>query len=364
MERMLDELSIEEEEASGEALEKLVEKRIEDPKLLRKISSPLLQHVEAIHKDLRPLKAIRLLNAFIESFEFHRSLEGEKKQLLQQHHSLDAEELDKLVRDIERLLEEKSVYIDRLKQEYGDIQAFLAECRVPDSEYEIIKQDSEWKTSMKKDSGSNQTKTFRVEGNIEANVESVCAVLSEVDLFPTWVPKFGNVGLQEIEELCRISKATSLVYMMMGLPWPMSPRYMNLYAFGVEVLEDDYLVIVLKTVTDLPGYKLKKVDGMVDLEVTGGCLIKPISPTHTRVTFVFRTDPKIAYIPYSLINWGMKKFAHYAFTMLGNHAKKLGGTEYEKRMKTNTDLYGDLGARLKEYFEKKQQKNTSGENIK
>jgi len=41
--------------------------------------------------------------------------------------------------------------------------------------------------------------------------------------------------------------------------------------------------------------------------------------------------------------------------MLGNHAKKLEGTEYEKRMKANVDLYGDLGGRLKEYFSKKQQ---------
>jgi len=117
-------------ESSSEAfLEELLmeRKRIEDPKLLRKISSPLLQYVESVHKDLRPLKAIKLLNSFLENLEFHRSSEKTKRE------GISEEEFEKLVRDIEKLLEDKSVYIDRLKQEYDDIQAFLAECRVPDS---------------------------------------------------------------------------------------------------------------------------------------------------------------------------------------------------------------------------------------
>lgn len=65
-----------------------------------------------------------------------------------------------------------------------------------------------------------------------------------------------------------------------------------MYAFGCEVLEEDYLVIVMKTVEQFPGYELPKGsgNGVVGLELTGGCLIKPVSPTQTKVTFLFRVS--------------------------------------------------------------------------
>jgi hypothetical protein len=132
------------------------------------------------------------------------------------------EELDGLLKT-----EEMVLYIDRLKEEVKEIEAFLVECAVPDSDYEVIKQDSEWRTSMKKDMGSSLTKTFRVEGNLKATVPDICAVMSEVDLFPSWVPRWGPIGLQEIKEVVRLTKASAVVYAFLGLPWPLAPRYMN-----------------------------------------------------------------------------------------------------------------------------------------
>lgn len=80
-------------------------------------------------------------------------------------------------------------------------------------------------------------------------------------------------------------------------------------------------------------------------------LARPISATETELTLLSNTDPFLAVVPYRFLNTVTKQFAYMLMHTLANLAENIEGTEYEKRIKMNTDIYEDARQRIKKFFE-------------
>eukprot|EP01100_Stratorugosa_tubuloviscum_P004198 TRINITY_DN2040_c0_g1_i3.p1 TRINITY_DN2040_c0_g1~~TRINITY_DN2040_c0_g1_i3.p1 ORF type:complete len:402 (+),score=153.42 TRINITY_DN2040_c0_g1_i3:180-1208(+) len=304
----------------------------------------ILQIIQQHANDLRPKRAFASMEALEELISHHEN-------------SNDISEL-------KAKLAIHSVEYNRIRFEVGEINAFLEQIRDLNS-FTVIEQDKEWRTLYRTVPGS-ALQTFRVEGDIEASAVSITALINEIDLFKTWVPSWGSLGLQDVFEIARLAKATTLLYGMIGLPWPFTPRDITVFASGSDNLDEGQVVIVVHSVDQLEGFVIpeegfkiapdgtKTKHGGVRLSLRGGFLMEPISPIRTKLTLLLTIEPKITWIPSSLINWGMKQFAHYGFTLLGKQAKNIAGTQYEQRIREKPALYHDLSNRLENYFASKQ----------
>jgi hypothetical protein len=80
-------------------------------------------------------------------------------------------------------------------------------------------------------------------------------------------------------------------------------------------------------------------------------LARPISATETELTLLSNTDPFLAIVPYRFLNSVTKQFAYMLMYTLANLAENIEGTEYEKRILKNKDIYEDARQRIKSHFE-------------
>ncbi len=88
---------------------------------------------------------------------------------------------------------------------------------------------------------------------------------------------------------------------------------------------------------------------------TGGFILTPVSPECTKVSACFNVDPKLSLIPQSLLNWFTSKLCGMLIKILrdqtakwfGNKRKSKEENVYEKRIRENRHVYGEIERRLK-----------------
>eukprot|EP01118_Nematostelium_gracile_P016977 TRINITY_DN712_c0_g1_i2.p1 TRINITY_DN712_c0_g1~~TRINITY_DN712_c0_g1_i2.p1 ORF type:complete len:215 (+),score=43.38 TRINITY_DN712_c0_g1_i2:250-894(+) len=192
--------------------------------------------------------------------------------------------------------------------------------------------------------------SFHLQGIIENSLFNIMSVVYETDLYPTWWP-FVN----EVTQLEKISRYRKLLYLKASLPWPLPSRDACLYGYGVDLLEDDMVIIMVRSahndefsnIPDIP-----RSFARVECKF-GGMLVKPISPTSSKVIMLSNSDPKVPVIPYWLFNLVTKKLAHHMFETLRHKSSKIEGTIYEERIRSQPEVYSDAIERLKKYENEK-----------
>ncbi|EGC36606.1 hypothetical protein DICPUDRAFT_77723 [Dictyostelium purpureum] len=209
--------------------------------------------------------------------------------------------------------------------------------------------------SMYKENGSGMH-SIRIEGIIESPIFDVCSVIMEADLYSSWIPRMLCSQI-----LYQDSRYKRLLYCKASCPWPVANRDVCLYGYGVDMLEEEDLVVVvsrtikeedlidIKLTSDIPTPK----DGTVRADAKiSGFTIKPISKDKTYVQVVSLTDPCMQLIPYWLLNFVINQFCHYLFVMLRKQSNKVStDKEYQTRIKSNP-IYKDIWEKAEKYFEK------------
>ena len=80
-------------------------------------------------------------------------------------------------------------------------------------------------------------------------------------------------------------------------------------------------------------------------------LLEPLSDKKTKVIMIANADPKLNYLPYSLVNMVVRQLAPMMFSLFSSLSAHVEGTEYEKRIQGNeNNFYGDIKGRLEQFF--------------
>lgn len=193
-------------------------------------------------------------------------------------------------------------------------------------------------------------------GTLPANSFNVLALVNEIELFPTWIP---TIRLSKYDY--HISDFRKLIYFKVCPPKPVgyfvSEREMCLYAYGVDMMEDNRLYAIVRTPTndDLEDFKTL-IDGYAPRKIEpspvrmhcymAGIEIIPIGEDKTKVTLVTCVDVKMM-LPYWVINIATKQFAHMILGFLGDKAANLPD-EYKKRINSNGSVYQNIKDRLRD----------------
>lgn len=193
----------------------------------------------------------------------------------------------------------------------------------------------------------------------------------EIDYYKKWIPCALGVGLKNVDVLCDIDRFKKLAYFQCGLPFPFSNRDMAIYGYGVDLIEDNKVMAVVRSYESNVGQtsvdelaqlhhyeKLIKGGYQTPHETSkfvradikeGGFLLTCVDENTTNVSFLFTIDPKMSYIPSTLINWAMKFVASYALKSLKSTAQGVHEDEsYTNRMEVKADVYAYLKKRLED----------------
>jgi len=211
--------------------------------------------------------------------------------------------------------------------------------------------------SMYRDNGHGMH-SIRIEGIVDSPIFDVCSVIMEVDLYSTWIPR-----LLESKILDQDNRFKKWIYCKSSCPWPVADRDICLYGYGVDMLEEEDLVVVVsKSLSNddiennntvkqnLPTPKSGTV--RVDTRISG-FTIRPISKDKTFVQVVSLTDPQMTFIPYWLLNFVTNQFCHYLFVMLRKQSLAVSkSNEYQSRI-TSNPIYKEIKEKSEFYFNSK-----------
>lgn len=218
--------------------------------------------------------------------------------------------------------------------------------------------------------------SIKMEGEMDCNIFHVLSVVNEIDLYTKWVPQ-----MKRSERCAQIGRARQVGHFEISLPWPVANRESTVYGFGADLLDEKgFIAVHVESITSMEdvacskGYELESdsnpeggseagqtrtrvglpamrkgnVEAIVHL---GGMVLEPVSEDRTVFRIVVNCDPQLALVPYWLINFITRHFAHWIFHKLRKTAMHIAGTEYETRIAENDELYGFLRRRLDEFFQ-------------
>jgi len=232
-------------------------------------------------------------------------------------------------------------FLAQFKTEIQELKVLLQDFSSTEG-WNLVKEADGVKTFYKHES-STPVHSIRLEGVVESPLFDVTAVVYEADLYKNWWPL-----VKESRQICQLSKFRKQVYMRADMPWPVWDRDVFLHGYGVDMLEEDTVVVMVHSSDTeevaIPSRHVRMICSF------GGFLAKPISATATKVIMLANVDPKMSYIPYTFLNLATKQLAHLMFQMLRRQCQKISGSEYEKRIKENPQVYSEIQQRLQLYF--------------
>jgi len=183
----------------------------------------------------------------------------------------------------------------------------------------------------------------RIESVIEASLYvPLLAVCNEVDLYNEWFPRwrFPRLGLQRSTTLKQTGRAEQVAQLTLDMPFPVQDREIILWAFVDDNSEGDCKVAIkLLTIdeNDADGVVPPVESGVTRIEVTGDFLFRPCPDDHPilkhskgeypegerkiLITFVCYADPKISFIPQSILNFCTRTAIGTIWKMLLNIAE-------------------------------------------
>lgn len=198
----------------------------------------------------------------------------------------------------------------------------------------------------------------RCETPIEKNLlEPLLSVLNETELYETWLPSFRipKFQIRHCKKLKQCSRVSQVLWVVMDLPWPITPREIVLSAAAFDSIEDDgHIGIQLKTIDEkeedvvIPTSSIEQGgdggnDSSVRVDLDGGFLFEKCPKDHPAmkefqknnnrngnnsedgeveeeecilVTFAAVMDPHMKLLPQSFLNFLVKTALGTAWRML------------------------------------------------
>ncbi|KAL9648089.1 hypothetical protein ABK040_007456 [Willaertia magna] len=202
---------------------------------------------------------------------------------------------------------------------------------------------------------SNGIHELKLEGVIDAPIFQVLSIFYEIDLYKNWVATMENSTIIQTFE----SKYKFISYFSFNLPWPLTNRNIFSYAFALDRLtENKSVLIIVKGINPNLDNKYAEViktyknDSYVTVDCEyAGVLIKYVNENETFVQIIGSCDPKLSYVPNWFLNLVTTNFSSYCITKLRQLAAKVPQSEYQTRIQSKDEVYGDIIRRLNLSFE-------------
>jgi hypothetical protein len=207
---------------------------------------------------------------------------------------------------------------------------------------------------------------IKIQGTIDSPMFNVLSIFYEIDLYKTWMPRMTDSRI-----LKQYGRYRFLCYYNFNMPWPFYDRDLVSYGYGIDLMEKNTILVVVRSVPTNAEEKYHSVEFPEADTPTcarmhlgyAGFMIRPISPTQTYVSLIGSCDPKFSYIPGWFMNMVTHQMSYLILQKLRSVAADIPGSEYEIRINKNKHVYGDIMDRLNNYFQQKETEDSSYQNM-
>ena len=140
----------------------------------------------------------------------------------------------------------------------------------------------------------------------------------------------------------------------MKLPWPLSNRDLLVSCTGVPMPQNKSVLLIIQDIGNKNTYLGNEMpppdQGIVRILMHHCCInLMQLGPNRTQVSFLVRSDPRIALLPAAVKNWGAKQGIFMFMRAIRDQCSRFPGSEYERRVEKNPQFYDTVKDRATKY---------------
>ena len=209
------------------------------------------------------------------------------------------------------------------------------------------------RTFYRHDSSNRHIHSIRLDGEVDAPLFILLAMLHEVDLFHKWIPTYAFLGLEFATQIAHPSPTELLVHLSVNVPWPFRNRYCFFHCDGIDCMDDTeeaQIGVIISNRTNEAEFNISPTGVKTHFHPPSGILLTPLDDGRTRVQIVVNLDPQIALIPEWLIDIAVRSLAYLIILQFRKAVEIVkSDPEYHKRMTSqDSDFYNHIKRRIRE----------------
>nr|XP_027068525.1 uncharacterized protein LOC113693934 isoform X1 [Coffea arabica]XP_027068526.1 uncharacterized protein LOC113693934 isoform X1 [Coffea arabica] len=191
-----------------------------------------------------------------------------------------------------------------------------------------VKQDTEeFRVMYREGPEGTPFHTLLVEGYVDGPLDVCLCITWEVGLFQKWWPQISIPSFKIISSQClqkvRIGEQICLV--RVKISWPLLTREALVHCFEFEYLQDDLVVGLLKSISDLESIDtsthgfaregIPDAQNVVRIDVVGGGVLQKVSANRSYFRSIATVDVKLDFVPPALINFVSRQIIGSGFRL-------------------------------------------------
>ncbi|KAL5545671.1 hypothetical protein UlMin_005358 [Ulmus minor] len=229
---------------------------------------------------------------------------------------------------IEKRTAEVSNFLDMLRSPSGhDNERSKAHPTSLSPEWKLKQDNEEFRVMYREGPQGTPYHSLLVEGYVDGPLDVCLCISWETGFFKKWWPQSTIPTFKIVSSKClqsvRIGEQISLVRMKVS--WPLSTREAVVHFFMFEYFEDDLIVVLLNSISDLDsisrtthGFTSESIPeekDVVRIDVVGGFALQKVTAERSYFRTIANMDIKLDFVPPSLINFISRQLIGNGFTL-------------------------------------------------
>lgn len=210
-----------------------------------------------------------------------------------------------------------------------------------------LKQDTEdYRVMYREGPKGSPYHTLLVEGYIDGPLDICLCISMESNLYKKWWPQtmFPPFKIVTTECVQKVGINEQISLVRMKVPWPVSAREAIVHYFVFEYFQDDIVIVLLTSLSDLESIKMSTHgfdrDGLPDpeavrIDVVGGFALQKVSDGRSYFRTIVNMDIKVDFVPPAFINFISRQLIGSGFRLYQKEVASVskGDEDFAKALK-------------------------------
>ncbi|XVE75842.1 hypothetical protein DITRI_Ditri12bG0123900 [Diplodiscus trichospermus] len=216
---------------------------------------------------------------------------------------------------LDKRAQEVSNFLDMLRSTSIDDRQVSKSSETSHGEWKLKQDNEEFRVMYREGPHGTPIHTLLVEGYVDGPLDVCLCISWESALYRKWWPQSSFPSFKVTSSTClqkvRIGEQISLVRVKVA--WPLSAREALVHYFFFEYFQDDLIVILVNTISDVSsigkdthGYAndgIPEAKDVVRIDLVGGFALQKVNNERSYFRTIVSMDMKLDFVPPSLINF-------------------------------------------------------------
>ncbi|XVE96252.1 hypothetical protein REPUB_Repub02eG0205300 [Reevesia pubescens] len=228
---------------------------------------------------------------------------------------------------LDKRAQEVSNFLDMLRSTSVDDHQLSKSSETSHGEWKLKHDNEEFRVMYREGPYGTPFHTILVEGYVDGPLDICLCISWESALYKKWWPQSSFPSFKVTSSTClqkvRIGEQISLVRVKVA--WPLSAREALLHYFFFEYFQDDLIVILVNTISDVSSIDkathgftndgIPEAKDVVRIDVVGGFALQKVNNERSYFRTIATMDIKLDFVPPSLINFLARQLVGNGFRL-------------------------------------------------